>query len=262
MTKKVKFYLISVKFMLIYIPIFNTIVVMMLLNKGGIGMHSDGAITINYGKLNINFKKVFYFGLKRFFDILCGILGIIIMLPLAMIIKIVYLCSGDFKSIFFKQKRLGKDGKIMYIYKFRTMVPNAEEILEQWLKNNEDKRKEYLETRKIENDPRITKIGKILRETSLDEFPQFINIFKGDMAMIGPRPVVLDEADNYGKNKAKFLSVRPGLTGYWAANGRSNTTYRQRIKMELYYVDNCSAKLDMQIILATIKSVLKKEGAK
>lgn len=225
-------------------------------------MHSESTMSVEYGKLNLNIKKSLYFITKRFFDILCGIAGIMFMIPLAIIIKLVSMCSGDFKSIFFKQKRLGKDGKIIYIYKFRTMVPNAEEILQHWLKNNEDKKKEYLETRKIENDPRITKIGKILRETSLDEFPQFINIFKGDMAMIGPRPVVLDEADNYGKNKSKFLSVRPGLTGYWAANGRSNTSYKERIKMELFYVDNCSPSLDFKIIFATIKGVLKREGAK
>lgn len=225
-------------------------------------MHSETTLAVEYGKINFNFKKHLYFMLKRIFDILVGFIGIMVIIPIAIVIKIFYLFSGDFKSIFFKQKRLGKDGKVMYIYKFRTMVYNAEEILKQWLIDNEDKRKEYFETRKIENDPRITKIGKILRETSLDEFPQFINIFKGEMSLIGPRPVVLDEADNYGKNKKKFLSLRPGLTGYWAANGRSNTTYKERIKMELYYVDNCSLKLDSKIVLSTIKSVLKKEGAK
>lgn len=225
-------------------------------------MHSETTLAVEYGKINFNLKKHLYFTLKRIFDILVGFIGIMVMIPIAIVIKIFYLFSGDFKSIFFKQKRLGKDGKVMYIYKFRTMVYNAEEILKQWLIDNEDKRKEYFETRKIENDPRITKIGKILRETSLDEFPQFINIFKGEMSLIGPRPVVLDEADNYGKNKKKFLSLRPGLTGYWAANGRSNTTYKERIKMELYYVDNCSLKLDSKIVLTTIKSVLKKEGAK
>lgn len=225
-------------------------------------MNSDTTLTVEYGKINFNFKKHLYFLLKRIFDILISFIGIMVMIPMAIVIKLLYLFSGDFKSIFFKQKRLGKDGKIMYIYKFRTMVHNAEEILEQWLINNEDKKKEYFETRKIDNDPRITKIGKILRETSLDEFPQFINIFKGDMSLIGPRPVVIDEANNYGRNKKKFLSLRPGLTGYWAANGRSNTTYKERIKMELYYVDNCSLKLDSKIVLSTIKSVWKKEGAK
>ena len=202
-------------------------------------MHSETTLAVEYGKINFNFKKHLYFILKRIFDILVGFIGIMVMIPIAIVIKIFYLFSGDFKSIFFKQKRLGKDGKVMYIYKFRTMVYNAEEILKQWLIDNEDKRK-----------------------TSLDEFPQFINIFKGEMSLIGPRPVVLDEADNYGKNKKKFLSLRPGLTGYWAANGRSNTTYKERIKMELYYVDNCSLKLDSKIVLSTIKSVLKKEGAK
>ena len=160
-------------------------------------MHSETTLAVEYGKINFNLKKYLYFTLKRIFDILVGFIGIMVMIPIAIVIKIFYLFSGDFKSIFFKQKRLGKDGKVMYIYKFRTMV--------------------Y---------------------------------------------VVLDEADNYGKNKKKFLSLRPGLTGYWAANGRSNTTYKERIKMELYYVDNCSLKLDSKIVLTTIKSVLKKEGAK
>ena len=225
-------------------------------------MHSESVLAIEYGKLNIPIKKIAYFVIKRFFDILVGIIGIMFMVPLVGIVKLAFLCSGDFKSIFFKQKRLGKDGKVIYIYKFRTMVSNAEEILQKWLEEDEQRKKEYYETRKIENDPRITKLGKFLRETSLDEFPQFVNIFKGDMSFIGPRPVVVDEVENYGKNKSKFLSVRPGLTGYWAANGRSNTTYKQRIKMELFYVDHCSCKLDMNIVLATIKSVLKKEGAK
>ena len=141
------------------------------------------------------------------------------------------------------------------------MVPNAEQILKKWLKESEGIREEYYKNRKISNDPRITKIGKFLRTTSLDEFPQFINIFKGDMSLIGPRPVVLDEADAYGKNKNKFLSMRPGLSGYWAVNGRSNTTYEERMKLELYYIDYCSFLLDIKIIVETIKSVIKKDGA-
>ena len=137
------------------------------------------------------------------------------------------------------------------------MVPNAEAILKKWLEESEGIREEYYKNRKISNDPRITKIGKFLRETSLDEFPQFINIFKGDMSLIGPRPVVLDEADNYGKNKAKFLSMRPGLSGYWAVNGRSNTSYGERMDLELYYIDHCSILLDLKIIFGTILSVLR-----
>ena len=142
------------------------------------------------------------------------------------------------------------------------MVPNADKILEKWLKENPEKRKEYLKDCKIDNDPRITKIGNFLRISSIDEMPQFINILTGDMSLIGPRPVVPDEVNNYGKKKDKFLSMRPGLTGYWASNGRNNISYKERMKMELYYIDHCSILLDLQIIFDTFFAVIKKEGAK
>ncbi len=211
---------------------------------------------------NISFRYL-YFVIKRTFDVFVSLIGIIFLLPLVCFVKIFYVFSGDFSSIFFKQKRLGKNGHFIYIYKFRTMVPNAEEVLAKWLLDNEDIREEYYRTRKIDNDPRITKIGKILRATSLDEFPQFINIFKGDMSLIGPRPIVPDEIENYEGEKADlFLSVRPGLTGYWAVNGRSNTTYEERVELELYYVKNCSIILDIKIIVFTFLTVLKRDGAK
>ena len=197
-------------------------------------------------------NKCIYFFIKRLFDIICGLVGIILLVPLIIIIKLIYIITGDKGSIFYRQKRLGKNGKIIRIFKFRTMVINAEEILQDWLKNNPDKREEYLRDRKIENDPRITKIGNFLRKASLDEFPQFINILV----------VVLDEVLIYKENQDKFLSVRPGLTGYWASNGRSNISYEERMKMELYYVDNCSILLDIKIIIDTIFAVIKKDGAK
>ena len=207
-------------------------------------------------------NKYIYFFIKRLFDIICGLVGIILLIPLVIIIKLIYIITGDKGSIFYRQKRLGKNGKIIHIYKFRTMVINAEEILQDWLKNNPDKREEYLRDRKIENDPRITKIGNFLRKASLDEFPQFINVLVGDMSFIGPRPVVPDEVLIYKENQDKFLSIRPGLTGYWASNGRSNISYEERMKMELYYVDNCSILLDIKIIIDTIFAVIKKDGAK
>ena len=120
---------------------------------------------------------------------------------------------------------------------------------------------EFKKNFKLENDPRITKMGKILRKTSLDELPQLINIIRGELSLIGPRPIVSRELEKYENNKNKFLSITPGLTGYWAANGRSNTTYEQRMIMELYYIDNISWKLDVKIFFRTILSVLKKEGA-
>ncbi len=207
-------------------------------------------------------KRYFYFGCKRVFDILCSVVGIIFLIPICLCVKIAYMCTGDFHGIFYKQIRLGKNGKKIWIYKLRTMVPNAEEILQNWLNHNPEKREEYLKDRKIDNDPRITKIGNFLRKTSLDEFPQFINIFKGDMSLIGPRPVVPDEVKMYKKNRKKFLSMRPGLTGYWASNGRSNISYDERIKMELYYIDHCGFLLDLQIIFDTFFAVIKKDGAK
>lgn len=207
-------------------------------------------------------KRVMYFTFKRIFDICCSLVGMIFLIPLLIIIKIAYMCSGDFHSVLYSQERIGKDGKVFRLHKFRTMVPNAEKILQDWLKNNPEKRNEYYRERKIDKDPRITKVGNILRKTSLDEFPQFLNVFVGDMSLIGPRPVVFDEVENYGKNKEKFLSVRPGLTGYWASNGRSNISYKERMKMELFYVDHCCIRLDLQIIWDTIITVIKRDGAK
>ena len=210
---------------------------------------------------NINFKKNIYLIIKRFFDIICSLIGMIFILPLMLIVKITYLCSGDFDSIFFVHKRIGKNGKEFKMYKFRTMVTNAGEILEEMLKDPKYK-KEWNEHHKFEDDPRITKIGNILRKTSLDEMPQMINILKGDMSIIGPRPLIQEEVDDYKKNKEKLLSMKPGLTGWWACNGRSCTTVKKRKQLELYYIDNCSILLDIKIIFMTIVAVLKRDGAK
>ena len=152
--------------------------------------------------------------------------------------------------------------KDIYIYKFRSMTNKYKTFDEFYQTLSDEQKQEWDANFKLENDPRITKIGKFIRKTSLDELPQIINILKGDMSIIGPRPVVNDEIEKYGNQKAKFLSVKPGLTGYWAANGRSATTYEDRIKLELYYIDHCSLLLDIKIFFKTILSVLKKEGAK
>ena len=222
----------------------------------------DSEIVMEEASFAWQCKRTMYFAFKRVFDILCSLVGILFLIPLLIIIKIAYICTGDFKSVLYSQERIGKNGKIFRLHKFRTMVYNADDILADWLKNNPEKRDEYYRDRKIDNDSRITKVGKLLRKTSLDEFPQFLNVLVGQMSMIGPRPVVLDEAENYGKNKEKFLSVRPGLTGYWASNGRSNVSYKERMKMELFYVDHCCIRLDIQIIWNTIITVIKREGAK
>lgn len=169
--------------------------------------------------------------------------------------------TGDFKSIIYVHERVGKNNKLFKMYKFRTMVHNSAEVLEELLKDPKIA-EEWYKYYKLENDPRITFIGKILRKTSIDELPQFINILKGDMSLIGPRPLLDEEAAQYKKNRAKLVSIRPGLTGYWACNGRSNCTPEERKKLELYYVDNCSMKLDIKIFFMTIVKVLSREGAK
>lgn len=202
-------------------------------------------------------KKV-YIKIKRVIDVILASVALILLSPLFAIIAIAIKIDSK-GPVFFAHKRIGKNGKIIKLYKFRSMVINAEELIKSF---TPEQMREYKENYKLTNDPRITKVGKFLRKTSLDELPQLINIINGDLSIIGPRPVVADELEKYGVNKDKFLSVTPGLTGYWAANGRSNTTYEQRMEMELYYIDNLSLKMDIKVFFKTILSVVKKEGAR
>lgn len=223
------------------------------------GMTNTGDKT-KVKKKNIIFS-LFYFVIKRFFDIVCSLIGCILLLPVIFVIKVVYMCSGDFNSIFYTHERIGKNDKKFKMYKFRTMYVNADEMLKELLKDKRY-RNEWEENFKFENDPRVTKIGGLLRKTSIDELPQIINILKNDMSLIGPRPMTRVEVDAYGKNKKKLLSVKPGLTGWWACNGRSDTTARERKKLELYYVNNCSLWLDIKILFKTVIVVLNRTGAK
>lgn len=202
-------------------------------------------------------KRTPYKIVKRITDILFSTIGLIILMPIFAIIAIAIKIESK-GPVFFKHTRIGKNGKIIKIYKFRSMVENAEDLIQKF---TPEQMKEYKENYKLTDDPRITKIGNILRKTSLDELPQIINIIKGDLSIIGPRPVVQEELEKYGENAPKFLSVTPGLTGYWAANGRSSTSYDERMEMELFYVDNMSFKLDVKVFFKTILSVLKREGA-
>lgn len=195
---------------------------------------------------------------KRGIDIILGTIGFIICLPIFIIIAIIIKIDSK-GPVFFKHTRVGKNGKVLKIYKFRTMVDNAEELIKKF---TPEQKEEFEANFKLENDPRVTRVGKILRKTSLDELPQIINILKGEMCVIGPRPIIETELEKYGKNKAKFLSVAPGLTGYWAANGRSDLSYEERMALELYYVDHRSLWLDLKIFVKTIGSVLTGRGAK
>lgn len=203
-------------------------------------------------------QSVTYEVIKRIFDIISSLSVIIVLLPVFIIISI--LIKIDSKGpVIFGHKRLGKNGKFIKVYKFRTMVQNAEELLK---KLTPDQKKEFEINFKLENDPRITKIGRVLRETSIDELPQLFNILIGNMTVVGPRPIVEKEIEKYGEYGSKLLSVKPGLTGNWQANGRSDTSYEERVQLDMDYIDNRSFLLDMKIIFKTIWSVLKREGAR
>ena len=205
--------------------------------------------------LTKSISKILYLFIKRLFDIFSSMIGIIILIPIAIIVKISYIISGDFNSIFYSHERIGKNGKIFKLYKFRSMVPNADQVLVELLKD-----KKYKE--EWDKDPRITKMGNILRKTSLDEMPQFINVLIGDMSLIGPRPLVKGELDKHKGNHEIYEKMRPGITGWWACNGRSATDYKERLNLEYYYINNCSLILDIKCILLTIKAVIYRTGAK
>lgn len=191
--------------------------------------------------------------IKQILDICISIILLVITIPLIILISCIIKIESKGK-IFYKQKRIGKDGKIITIYKFRTMVDNAEKLVNEF---TEKQKEEYEKNYKLSNDYRVTRFGNFLRKTGLDELPQLVNVLKGEMSIVGPRPVVEEEIKKYGKYWKKVFSVKPGITGYWVVNKNKNTTYDERIKMDLYYVENLSVKLDAKILLKTIKIMLK-----
>ena len=202
-------------------------------------------------------RKKVYLAIKRLIDIIGSLIGIILLSPLYIIIAILIKFDSPGKVVF-GHTRKGKGGKDIKVYKFRTMYSNASEIFESF---TPEQKEEYYTNFKLDNDPRVTKLGGFLRKTSLDELPQLFNILKGDMTIIGPRPIVEKEVEKYGDKAEKLFSVVPGLGGYWQANGRSDTTYEERVEMDMYYIDNMSFTLDAKILFQTIFSVLKGEGA-
>lgn len=204
-----------------------------------------------------------YACIKRLGDIIIGLIGLMFLIPLTIIIKLAYLLTGDFNSIFYAQERIGKNGKPFKIYKYRSMVWNAEEELVKMLKQ-EKYRKQWERFQKIDDDPRITKIGKIIRKGSIDEFPQFINVLTGQMSMVGPRPLTPGEIVEHNGNAEKYQSIKPGITGYWAMRIRSSneSDYDERLKLEYFYIDNRSLSLDFRILSQTINTVLSQKGAK
>jgi undecaprenyl-phosphate galactose phosphotransferase len=197
---------------------------------------------------------------KRIFDIVFSIFLIFLFSPIIVITAILIKLTSK-GSIFYVQKRPGRFGKIIKIYKFRTMYLDAEKKLEEILKNDEKLREEFMKYRKLKNDPRITPLGKILRRFSIDEIPQLFNVLKGDMSIVGPRPYQIDEIEHMGEYKDIVLSVRPGLTGLWQISGRSDLSFQAKLKIETWYVLNWNLWLDLFIIIRTIPAVISGKGA-
>ena len=210
----------------------------------------------------VSIKQISYLVIKRIFDILISLIGLILLIPIAIIIKVAYMCTGDFTSIFFVQERIGKNGKLFKFFKFRSMVPNADEILFRTMELDEIVAQEYNKNKKLKDDPRVTKIGKLIRKLSIDEFPQFINVFLGEMSLIGNRPYLPREKQDMGEFYEDIIKTKPGLTGYWQVSGRSNTTFEKRLELEKEYSDNASLKLDIVIFFKTFAVVLFGKGAK
>ena len=224
------------------------------------------AVTANKDIINAAYlnksNSILYRFVKRLFDISFGLIGLIFLIPIAIIVKIMFLASKDYNSIFLVQKRIGKNGKEFNFYKFRSMVANADEVLERLLAENEELREEYQKNKKLKNDPRITKVGKIIRRTSLDEMPQLINILLGQMSLVGNRPYLPREKSDMGDYFHSIVATKPGLTGYWQVSGRSDLSFQRRLQLEKYYSEHCGITMDIKIFFKTFQVVLFGKGAK
>ena len=206
-------------------------------------------------------REKLYIVPKTIIDIIGGFIGVIFLIPLTIGIAIAKIILNEKGPIIYTQNRIGKDGKIFKMYKYRSMVVGADEILEEYLENNKDAREEYKINKKLKNDPRITKIGKFIRKTSIDEVPQFINVLKGEMSLVGPRPYLEREIDDIGKYYPYIVASKPGITGLWQVSGRNGVTFEQRLELDKEYYEKRNAKLDFKILIKTILKVFDKEGA-
>lgn len=200
-----------------------------------------------------------YAPVKRILDLLGVILLAIVFSPLILAIAVLMHREGG--SIIYKHRRIGRHGRAFECLKFRTMVPNAEQVLRDVLERDPAMRAEWVRDHKLRCDPRVTRLGRFLRRTSLDELPQLWNVIRGEMSLVGPRPVVREELLRYGRNVRTYLSAKPGITGLWQVKGRNDTDYRRRVVLDTYYVRNQNLLLDLYILLKTTRVVLGGSGA-
>lgn len=199
--------------------------------------------------------------IKRGIDLVAGVIGCLLLVPITLFVVISNALNKDNGPILFTQERIGKNGKVFKMYKFRTMVVGAEEILKKHIEEETEIGKEYIEHKKIKNDPRITKVGKFLRATSLDEFPQFINVIKGQMSLVGPRPYLPMEKEDMAEYYDYIVQMKPGVTGPWQVAGRNNLEFNDRLELDKEYCIRRGNRRDVRILFKTILKVVRKEGA-
>ena len=196
---------------------------------------------------------------KRVFDIVASFLALVLLAPLFLIVAVAIKKDGG--PAFYSHRRVGRDGAMFSCFKFRSMYEDSEKRLETLLAHNTEAKTEWEEHYKLKNDPRITRLGHFLRESSIDELPQLLNVLKGDMSLVGPRPVILKELEKYGEAKGTYLSVRPGLTGLWQVSGRNDLDYETRVALDVEYVESYAFRTDLIILVKTIRVVLEGRGA-
>ena len=206
------------------------------------------------------FNEITYSFLKRTVDITASATALLLLSPVFLVTSLAIRKDSDGPAMF-TQKRIGKDGKLFEIYKFRTMVPDADKKLFELLDKDEKAREEYKVNKKLKHDPRITKVGNFLRKTSIDELPQLINVLKGDMSLVGPRPYLPREIDDMGSYYDTIIESKPGITGLWQVSGRSNTTFEERLHFDKEYNEKKSFTYDMGLLVKTVGSVVKGDGA-
>lgn len=214
---------------------------------------SDGGQQLSFKQK----RKRIYFIAKRLFDIFSSGLALVVLSPLFLAVAVAIKIEDPKGSVIFSQDRVGKDGKLFKMYKFRSMYVNAEEMLEKLQKHNEADGPVF----KMKNDPRVTRVGRFIRKYSIDELMQLVNVFKGDMSVVGPRPALPNEVSEYDDFSRRRLLVRPGLSCYWQISGRSNIGFEEWMQLDMQYLKDMSVLTDIKIILLTIPAVLKGEGA-
>jgi len=196
---------------------------------------------------------------KRAFDIVGALTLLLVLSPLLAVVAVAVRLSGP--RVFFAHSRVGEGGRIFPCYKFRTMVPNAQRVLDRLLEERAELRDEWQREFKLKDDPRVTRVGTFLRKYSLDELPQFWNVLRGDMSLVGPRPITVDELDRYGRHAYVYLATRPGVTGLWQVSGRSDLDYDHRIRLDREYVERRCLSLDLAIAFKTAWVILRRKGA-